>query len=208
MSERKGTTVLLTVIGIATLLVTLVGATFAWFSAQVEDTNPNNTDVTITAANLGKITFAHGDTILLENVLPGVSDEVEFTVASPSDATAPVDYEIFMVVSANTFTSNNLVGTLTAESGNTAKMSSLLSNSALNTTTYPVNNTDTNSDGQPDGVKIGSGQVEAGSTDTWTLNVSLPETGGDQNADQGKSFTAKLVVRATTTYTQDSVYGG
>lgn len=208
MSERKGTTVLLTVIGIATLLVTLVGATFAWFSAQVTDENEGTNNVTITAANLGKVTFTHGDTILLENVYPNATDEVEFTVASDADATVPVDYEIFMVVNANTFTTNNLVATLSGVSGNTAGMTSQLTNTALNTTSYPVNNTvDADSDGEPDGVLIGKGQVQAKATDKWKLNVTLVETGLDQQADQGQSFTAKLVVRTSTQYTQESVYG-
>lgn len=48
----KSSTILLTVIGIATLLVVVVGATFAYFAAQVSG-NTAATSVTITAANDG-----------------------------------------------------------------------------------------------------------------------------------------------------------
>lgn len=48
----KSSTILLTVIGIATLLVVVVGATFAFFAAQVNG-NDTATSVTITAAENG-----------------------------------------------------------------------------------------------------------------------------------------------------------
>ena len=43
--ERKSNTAMLTVIAIATLLVAIVGATFAYFSASTT----NTADVTVTA---------------------------------------------------------------------------------------------------------------------------------------------------------------
>ena len=52
MKEGKNNTVLLTVIGIATLLVAVVGATFAYFSAQLSGTE-NQSTMTIQASNGG-----------------------------------------------------------------------------------------------------------------------------------------------------------
>ena len=43
MKEGNNNTVLLTVIGIATLLVAVVGATFAYFSAQLSGTENQST---------------------------------------------------------------------------------------------------------------------------------------------------------------------
>ena len=56
MKEGKNNTVLLTVIGIATLLVAVVGATFAYFSAQLSGTE-NQSTMTIQASNGGSSTL-------------------------------------------------------------------------------------------------------------------------------------------------------
>ena len=50
-SGRKNT-ILLTVIGVSTLLVALVGATFAYFTAQLSG-NPTNDNVNITTDTYG-----------------------------------------------------------------------------------------------------------------------------------------------------------
>ena len=65
MKDNRGTTILLTVIGISTLLVAVVGATFAYFSATVVETDPDKDgqDVVVQAATVGTITFTHGNTI-------------------------------------------------------------------------------------------------------------------------------------------------
>ena len=72
MEERKsGNTVLLTVIGIATLLVAIVGATFAFFTANI--TNPVGSSIKIETATL-EITFEDGDVIDLLSAHPGNID--------------------------------------------------------------------------------------------------------------------------------------
>jgi hypothetical protein len=61
--------VLLTVIGIATLLVAIVGATFAYFTAQVNYTDSAST-LFIKAASGGTATFTGGDPITLTGIYP------------------------------------------------------------------------------------------------------------------------------------------
>ena len=58
--NNKGTTILLTVIGVATLLVAVVGATFAYFTAQVKYVTPPTTAAcpTITGAKYNEATPA------------------------------------------------------------------------------------------------------------------------------------------------------
>ena len=58
--EEKKNTMLLTVIAVATLLVAVVGATFAYFSLSVSGTA--NTTATVTAGNLGQIELKGTDT--------------------------------------------------------------------------------------------------------------------------------------------------
>jgi len=69
MEKGKNNAILLTVIGIATLLVTIVGATFAFFTARL--TSGNSTEVqTITAAGSGTLTFTGGNFIKVDNIYP------------------------------------------------------------------------------------------------------------------------------------------
>lgn len=209
MSEKKGTTVLLTVIGIATLLVTLVGATFAYFTAKVEESdNSVDTDVTVTAATLGTVTFAHENQINFCDedeaqpclIYPGESDSVDFSITSAANSTAPINYEIYLLTETNTVAqgkteTSNLVATLTAPGTTEAGYESLLNATPLATGTYKTGDTTT-------GVKIGEGVLQpGGASDTWTLNVTLNEINDEQNDDQGRIFKGSLKVVAGTKYT-------
>ena len=62
-------TVLLTVIGIATLLVAIVGATFAYFTASVNYTDATST-LYIKAAAGGTTEYTGGEQVTLENIYP------------------------------------------------------------------------------------------------------------------------------------------
>ena len=194
MKENKGTTILLTVIGVATLLVAVVGATFAFFTATVSDQNTNQTNVTVTAATLGTITFTHGNTITLNPAYPGATGNVDFTVAADAASTVPVDYDVYLVTTTNSVASgrsetNNLVGTLT---GGPTGATINLTNTPLTTTNFAASSE----------VLIGSGTLQPTTTDTWNLAVTLVETGAEQNNDQGRAYTGYLKVVASTQYTQ------
>ena len=56
MEDAKGQTIFLSIIGIATLLVAIIGATFAWFNITLNDDNPDN-GIVVTTASLSSITF-------------------------------------------------------------------------------------------------------------------------------------------------------
>ena len=204
MAEKKGTTILLTVIGIATLLVTLVGATFAYFTATLSDSNVDNEDVVITAATLGEIVYTHSDTILLDNAYPGATDEIEFSVKSPDTATADVDYDVYLVVEDNTFTSENLTATL-----GTKPSSTVLAENFGTGTDVLLNTFTDNADGSEKSYLIASATLGATETDNWKLSVILKEINEAQNYDQGKVFKARVEVKVSDQgkYTQDNVYG-
>lgn len=66
----KNNTILLTVIAIATLLVVVTGATFAYFAAVVRG-NENASSISITAASKGtQVAFSGGETVNLTNIYP------------------------------------------------------------------------------------------------------------------------------------------
>ena len=103
--EKRGSTVLLTVIGIATLLVAVVGATFAYFTANVAQENSDKV-IEIKSATLGTITFNHGTGIALGTtnpVYPGEKASNVFTVKSQAETTDKMDYVVKMNVTQNTF---------------------------------------------------------------------------------------------------------
>lgn len=66
----KNNTILLTVIAIATLLVVVTGATFAYFAAVVRG-NDTASSISITAASEGsRVDFTGGETVNLTNIYP------------------------------------------------------------------------------------------------------------------------------------------
>ena len=92
MEEGKGQTIFLSIIGIATLLVAIVGATFAWFSIPITG-NDNPADIVITSSNLGQVSFNDGTAIDLGRIMPGTFTTKTFTVSQTDpSATGRISY--------------------------------------------------------------------------------------------------------------------
>lgn len=111
MERENGNTVLLTVIGIATLLVALVGATFAYFTATVSD--ESNQSVVITTASVASLTFTGSNSFALTNVVPGTAatDSAVFTIANPGGTnTITYRYDLALVVDGNNFIGSTISG--------------------------------------------------------------------------------------------------
>ena len=83
MESNKGQTIFLSVIGIATLLVAIVGATFAWFSTGITGSQNAETS-TVTTATVGAITIVNATAGIGENLVkPGwVSDGSQVSVTT------------------------------------------------------------------------------------------------------------------------------
>jgi len=91
MGENKGQTIFLSVIGIATLLVAIIGATFAYFTTTMG--NKDAVTGTVTTATISAVTLA-GTTFSGENIMPGwTSGEKTFTISTQSiTGTASAEY--------------------------------------------------------------------------------------------------------------------
>lgn len=107
----KNNTILLTVIAIATLLVVVTGATFAYFAAVVRG-NENASSISITAASTGqKLTLGGGEQVNLTNIYPkgtaAGSEWVTKNISLSSNAlegnTGTSVYAFRMSVDKNTF---------------------------------------------------------------------------------------------------------
>lgn len=191
---KKENTVLLTVIAVATLLVAVVGATFAYFTASVAG-NDTASSVVVKTAQIGTITYTNGNEVKLDNAYPGATSETKtFTVAADTSATANVNYSLNWTNVTNGFVNKeDLVYTLTGTNSDTA-----------NTTTLV---TKTNEVAPSANTLIGSSVLKPGETHTYSLTVNFKETGSDQNANQGKSFTGKIEV-STGDYYNDANQSG
>lgn len=84
-NKNNGNTVLLTVIGVATLLVALVGATFAYFSASIN--NDSNQSVSITTAAPVALVYNGSTALTIPNAKPGDTGTAKFTVTNPEFGT-------------------------------------------------------------------------------------------------------------------------
>ncbi len=101
MENNRGQSIFLSVVGIATLLVAIVGATFAYFSISVSG-NETASSINITTAKLGNVTFdTSGAGIEVTDIYPGWTTTKTFTIqAASADATAEIDYIVNLVVAA------------------------------------------------------------------------------------------------------------
>ena len=113
MEERnnKSNTMLLTVIAIATLLVAVIGATFAYFTAQIGNAESNST-VILQGTTL-TISFADGNPNLAASTglipvksvsgtfAPVITKNFSLTASNPSTST--VNYSLYLVVTENNF---------------------------------------------------------------------------------------------------------
>lgn len=88
---EKKNTVLLTVIAVATLLVVVVGATFAYFTAQVTTTNPDAKTTTGKTAAIAGATMTLGDYVGEENMYPGLTVVKPITVSGTCSEGATCD---------------------------------------------------------------------------------------------------------------------
>ena len=201
MSEGKNNTVMLTIIGIATLLIAVVGATFAYFSAQVSGLEQQKEDV-IKSATVGT-TFIGGAEVTAANIYP--KEEAwgtkVFSITSNSSTGVTTSYNISLVIDANdspdgvtpnkTFESGALSYTLTGtESGASTAGTLARSDGAITELSAGKS------------ILLGTATINgnAGKTVTqeYTLNFFFKDTGKDQNANQGAQFKAHIVISEKT----------
>lgn len=183
MSDRKNT-IFLSVIGVATLLVAIVGATFAWFSTTVEG---EGTEVEVTTVELGTITFNETAAVNLTNAYPGESASRTFTITAPTlEEDSVVNYGVALTVAnpelaaaADTL-DDSLVHTLTCtpqNGGTGASMSETTVPGTAATHTLATN-----------------GVLKSGEVHECVYTITLTETGENQNDLQGLTFAGTLSI--------------
>lgn len=180
--KDKNNTLLLTVIAIATLLVAVIGATFAYFSNTLK--GEDDSTVTLKSALL-TITFndASGSSIVTanEDIQPReealITKNFTLTPSNPTSQTMP--YKLYLVVDKNTFTNQN-AATVKDVTG-TAK--SLYAELVANTTASATGEKVTSGKWYvPETVTYNGGFDEANATAVTPSALYKDEAGQDVNA--------------------------
>ena len=217
--ENKKNTILLTVIAVATLLVAVVGATFAYFSAAGGTGTTGNVTVstgtaassefgTMNAINLyaDASTFAEGG----KDVTGSSTGTVKWTApgavgtATPSVADRTFCYTAALEITANTFvksaanTSNVNELEFTAVKGTTTIIDkqSLVNLTTGKAVTGTINIPTTK--GGTDMKHTLVADAGASVSDSWTITVTLKNQAFNQNDNAGKQFTGVIRFNKTT----------
>lgn len=174
MGENKGQTIFLSVIGIATLLVAIIGATFAYFTTTMG--NKNAVTGSVTTATISAVTLT-GTTFSGENIMPGwTSGEKQFTIATESiTGDASASYECKIVKTGE--------GTSTDFE-------------------YQISGADNKSYGEWTAVPTTAASVATGTinsanlSDVYSIQFRFNETGAEQT-NQGQTFGASVTCDLT-----------
>jgi len=193
---EKKNTILLTVIAIATLLVAVVGATFAYFTATVnvdENTKDQNT-TNVTTQTMVSATMEFGNKVTATNVLPGYKAVRSVTIKGDGEeGDLPVNAIIKVQPTIPTVFGEDVTWSLYKS----ATAITCASNNQTTTGEYSDAATCTIPEGL-DPVLTGSTSegtlpvaVEYNTDDTYYLVVEYANN-GVQNAQQGQTFEVVL----------------
>lgn len=176
MGENKGQTIFLSVIGIATLLVAIIGATFAYFTTTMG--NKNAVTGSVTTASISAVTLA-GTEFEATDVMPGwASDEQTFTISAATitgDATA--DYVCNIIKTGTGVSTDFQYAVTTGTAGTTYGEWAAV----------PTTSTE-----------VAKGTLSASSkTHTYKAKFQLVETNANQNEQQGQKYGASITCALT-----------
>lgn len=201
--ERKNNTALLTVIAIATLLVAVVGATFAYFSASTD--NDANVNVTATTAAADAFTATSSDDITLNVTADNMQQadgKNDYTVVADDD-TATVTVTL-TAGSGNATCTYDLVYTPSSESPkeiynatqNTYNEFVIAGTSTLTGNSFTdVNITGSSAITLKTGATItDSGADSTATTETWTLTGKYYNLAVDQSDAAGHTYGGNITV--------------
>ena len=201
--ENKKNTILLTVIAVATLLVAVVGATFAYFTAQ--GGSASKADVVVQTGKAGSSSLGTLQAINIyadaTNFAQGKGDQtgtstgtVEWTAPTNvkggevAEADRTMCYTATLEITNNTFVKSAANTTDAAELEFTAVKGSTTIIDKMDITTTKTNVQIPTTAGGTDYTHKLVADAGATVSDSWTLTVTLKNLGVDQNDNTGKNF--------------------
>lgn len=165
-NNNKGSMILLTIISIATLLVAVIGATFAYFNITI---NGRDAETTIEVTN-GTISIEYQDN---SNIQFGAAvggtlvASKTFTVNGLINGSSNLNYEVDLKINENTFADNQLVYTVSSN------------NDSNNGTIIPNVDERVNIPTGANNIIVGkglfAGPIPTGATHTYTINIYVAD---------------------------------
>lgn len=201
---EKKNTILLTIIAVATLLVGVVGATFAYFTATVNTKNEENSTTNIKTSTLVSAAMDFGSLVTSNNALPGYKALKTVTVKGAGNAgDQPVSAIITLTPNVTGF--NNHVKyslyKVKTKDISTKGVTCTESKPVAGNKTYDEMTCDTSRAGSA----IASGTFNGTTPVTTKVNVAYNdddtyylvveyenELNADQNSEQGKAFSVAI----------------
>jgi hypothetical protein len=217
---EKKNTILLTVIAIATLLVAVVGATFAYFTATVGvDTNTEkNATTSVTTTTLPSATMAYGNKLEATGVYPGYKGVRSITITGTcAEGATCSDIKTKIIVTPTiasefgndvTWTLYKSTKAITCDS--TDDNGSYTDNDGKYTSNYACKTADsesgidstyaeavmTSNSASTNGSYEYEVTVNKSTNETYYLVVDYAETSANQDTAQGKTFSFELGFKA------------
>ena len=152
------------------VLLSSIGVSYAYFTANISKENAENT--VIHSGNMA-LTYTDGETISLNNALPGDSTTKEFSIENTG--TLQTKYKVFFSELYNEFADKtDLTYTLVSNDANVS----------IASTQVPSLN----------GAITGEITIEPNETHHYVLTINFLNKNEDQNDNQGKLFTSKISI--------------
>ena len=210
MKKRsQGQIIILTILCLAILFVSVIGATFAYFSVNLKITDTEKQVFVKSKALI--IEYKTINSLYYNRVIPGrpswedgeeQKNKLKFTLTSPTDMLAKNAYEVFLNIDSNNFVSNNVVYYIKGkeclrDDGSGSILGQL---SATETAEYDMGGETVILGRIPPGyvgkLKIIVNAVLGGlgCKDEWEVEIWLYESGQEQNEDQARLIKATVEV--------------
>ena len=211
MTERKGSGTFLIIVSVLTLIVAIVGATFAYFTAQLSNDTPVEVQaykfsagMTVEQARPTAAKTEEGYKALIplddENIINAVDENLNNCV----DKNGYLVCKAYKITISNTGSAMSLTGKLTAKTNGFTNLkyqildSNLQAISGSDAATI-TGITDSNfafEDGS-DSFTVAEGTQENPTEATYYLVLWLSNTSGEQDKEQEQSFNGSIVFNST-----------
>lgn len=181
-NNNKGNMILLTILSVSTLLVAVIGATFAYFNISMS-TKDNETTIEVTN---GSITIEHQDNanVSFTKEAPGtLVASKDFNITGIITGSSNLSYEVDLKVNSNSFENSNLVYEI------------ISTNTSNNGTIIPATTErvaiPTGSNTIILGKGIFAGPLTNGAVHSYILNIYVAD---DAVVPDGATFDAKITI--------------
>ena len=209
MEKKK--IIILNVIAITTFMLLLIVATYAYFTAQIDD--GKRTEINVTAYTTDVLTFATGDAVSLEadqttlgkdkGSVSGATYASALLTANNKTNNAVEHYYLYLNIENNTFTYSvqdnkpELIMTITDKDGNEVKdIAGLTYTEVTDRTNKKISGYDiTTKNGIVTIFNNREITAEPKAEDKWNITITFVNYEADQNANAGKVLSTKLIIQ-------------